>query len=223
MKRNILTITLTVAIVTMTLGVGLFTAPVSAQEECGVVDGILGECTDSGDASIIDKAQAAVSGALGYAEGKIASLTEEPKEDDLSTVVDRTESRWSNYGDEYESYYAERGSAVDSVQTVKVTWETEDASATRYITADINADDEYTNTQIVQSLQDGEEADEWVSLCNEAALNSDDEVQQVYDSYIRVDKSLDAGHVSRIKGQYGDDIKTSMLGHSDPCSAGDGQ
>lgn len=159
-------------------------------------------------AAVLDGIGGFVSGLTSRLRHSVSEAVGEDHTDLEATVGDAT-SYYNDRSTAFEGWANERVDADTSRDVVKLTFEDEGETETRYLVADVN-NSEYQNSEIVTSTD--RSVDETCTVSGLAAQNADAELETFYDEFVSRGESISAGYASRMKGQYDDDVDCSLLG-----------
>lgn len=191
-RHNRTTIALVVIVMLATVTA---TAPVTAQEEDGddVLDGLL-DTAESSWSSI----GAFVSGI----QNRVGHLVNSPDDVTGEDIEADVRSYYNSHSGEFEGYVNQRVSATTSFDTLKITYDYEDESATHYLIADVNGSD-YENSSIVTTLPDNRSVDEECTIEGAAAANAEDELREFRGDFIADNETVTTDYLIQKRVEYG--------------------
>lgn len=193
------------------LALASVTGPAAAQSDESVWDS-MGEtvCNPAADGvSTLDCITAANSNILSIAERgqyKVATSSvlgsPDTKADEYATEVADT---YNANNESIENYTNSRfdGDASEH-NVIELEFEASDETSTRYLVADVDSEDNFTNSQVVNSTD--RTADHTVTFHDFAAADASDELQRFVDEYVTEDRNIDPALVNRLGNRYGGDV-----------------
>ena len=212
--------------VLLVTGVTFAAAPTVA--DAGGLDAPLSDVLGGEDASTLETATAGLSAGwngLFGAKDRAWHSSSEWLEDNLGLLADddpTAESRaravqtyWNTHNASFERYGNQRGNWSQS-QTVKIMWNINGKTATRYLLANAS-NGNVTSTRIVSSTT--RTADHDLALCGYAAEQSYAELQSFHEEFVEPNKSVTAAYLGKLNGRYSGDVETSLIDSSGSCSA----
>lgn len=225
MNRH-LTIRALVALAVLVTGVTFAAvAPVAAQEEGSVLEGVFSD----EESTTRQAAEAGWSAAKAFGDRVSYALSQQVPDSVKESIpaLDREETSsaeqasavttyYNGHNETLEAYVNSR-SNISQDHVVKVTWKLDGETATRYILA--NSSNDNVSTEMVESTD--RTVDETVTVCGYAAASSYEEIKTFHDEYAEPDKDVDAEYLGRLRGRYGKDVDSSLYVTSGECSGGD--
>ena len=180
-------VALGLACLLVSAGIFAVTGTVSAAHEAGN-DGFVNSVIDSAESNPLlsfSGMQAAGSGTYDRVMNRIAAIGDDTNATDAANAFS---SEVNNNSAAYESWAADNAPVSSNHTAMEVTFQVGEDTATRYVTADVVTDgdghEQYENVSVVESLPDGETADESVTLEGAAARNAADELAAIRESHI---------------------------------------
>jgi ribosomal protein S6 len=167
------------------------------------------EDDESADDGMLTSVRRAASRIAGAASGTLARLTDRGTDQTASEAADSAQSEFNANNQTIQSYINARATASEDADVLKLTFEIDDESATRYVVADVNGTDgSYENASMVVSTS--REVDESCTLEEQAADNAADELGTFVEEFASEDENLSAGYQGRMASQYAGEVDCSF-------------
>lgn len=193
---------LTVALVACLALAGL-AAPVAAQTDQDGISGVFDD-SDTDDSSMVETVLALASGISDRARNYVSALASDTSADDAAT--DATQA-FNSDAAARTSWANARTSASTDADVLKLVFEVDDKTATRYVVADVNGSD-YQNVSMVTSTD--RTADETCTLEGSAAREAGEEIDRFDEQFVADGTNVTRGYLTKMGAKYGGSVDCSF-------------
>lgn len=199
----------------LSVGAGVAAAQDGETDDGGLLDALFGDDdseseTDSDESGLLSWSSASTlwESYKGTAAGTFERFSQWGTEADAQRAADDVQTFVNSHNETIEQYINSRTTASEEFDVVAIEFRDDSGSDTRYLVADVSSGN-YTNGRMVDSTE--RSVDETCELEDQAVANARDELDSVFETYIKSDDDVDAGKLAELNGQYQPDVACSFF------------